>query len=978
MEAYDILLTIESRPGKENYLMTIKSQDEKHTGKLFLPEWVLDHKQTPSGIDLGSYIFQSIKDIGMWPRLLEWIMNAEKAYYYYPAFFIQLKAEELYRLRWEDIKQFHEFFPLNKVVVMRYLPEASAIVNLPLQLPVDVLIGSDSSKETLGKLPTNDTQRYFRSTKSIMLNADKLRGLLDQFEYNIVHLTGTAEWVSNASVFRAGSGAGSLEPGEFLSLLKKSKTRLVILHGIDDSYEAILDFAHRIFDKDGPTILTIFEKDKIYEPNFTIDNLYYDIVHDVPIDLIFTRIPLSYQPSLLLAAGGADVLRISQLASGIFLRQEQQFRDAKNVYSLLNQKLAGGYIKPAMEESVKKDIGHLKLFIDEFERTGGTKQQFLDYTRESGAMVPMTDMEVISSFIDEKLAANEPLVKRVVNCWFRDGNKIIAQNEKLGKNKAYSYQVQIGMASLNSIIKNAVAFPDEDLKPFYSGGEIPLRVVLFSNDFKFLSSSSKELSLPLPPNESDPVVFDLMTPGTDKLVRMRVGIYFRNNLVQTLLVRAIVGDAETTDKTLTGNTAEVDFSLTSSFANFEDLQNRELNIAMNESDSGTHSFYIAGEDVERQFDFGEGFISTSIKNMRNALQNICSTQDKQGKIKEYRFKNDNTGNEKDFVTEIKKLAEFGYKLYWEILTDQDKEFEKKLSKILQKPRVPIQVSLTRSAKYIFPWALVYDKPLLYGNYDVCPQFLNDIKNMGTEDFINNQTCINHGCPHQADNSIVCPSGFWGIKHIIEQPLSVLTGKPGEKKITTTINAQKNISNIMMGVSLKLDNVNKHLAEIQSLSPVQVLFVNNKLQIGAVMKQNNSPVLYFYCHGGRNEANTWIGVGDEDKIVPTDLQTWGIDWPVEHPFVFINGCHTVGVTPDDFINFNKTFARCEAAGVMGTEIVIPETLAGYFAKDFLQSFLSGKKVGEIMRRQRMQMLKNYNLLGLAYTPYCSADLELIFT
>ena len=183
---------------------------------------------------------------------------------------------------------------------------------------------------------------------------------------------------------------------------------------------------------------------------------------------------------------------------------------------------------------------------------------------------------------------------------------------------------------------------------------------------------------------------------------------------------------------------------------------------------------------------------------------------------------------------------------------------------------------------------------------------------------------------------------------------------------------------MMNVSLTLKGVADHLKEIQNLSPVQVSYQDSRLKIRAALKQNESPLIYFYCHGGRNKEDTWLGVGNKEEIVPTDLIAWGINWPIEHPFVFISCCLTVDISPDDLIHFHKMFARCEAAGLMGTEITIPESLARYFAKDFFSFFFKGEKVGETVRKQRLTMLKNFNLLGLAYTPYCHSELHINFS
>jgi hypothetical protein len=93
-------------------------------------------------------------------------------------------------------------------------------------------------------------------------------------------------------------------------------------------------------------------------------------------------------------------------------------------------------------------------------------------------------------------------------------------------------------------------------------------------------------------------------------------------------------------------------------------------------------------------------------------------------------------------------------------------------------------------------------------------------------------------------------------------------------------------------------------------------------------------------------------------------------------VFINGCHTVDLSPTDLVSFNDSLARCHAAGVIGTEISVPETLAQAFARAFFKRLLGGAKVGQIVHELRMALLEQYNPLGLVYTPYCSDDLEVV--
>ncbi len=182
--------------------------------------------------------------------------------------------------------------------------------------------------------------------------------------------------------------------------------------------------------------------------------------------------------------------------------------------------------------------------------------------------------------------------------------------------------------------------------------------------------------------------------------------------------------------------------------------------------------------------------------------------------------------------------------------------------------------------------------------------------------------------------------------------------------------------LSMAVSEKLEHVRTHAAEMTGMNNVQAEVHSSLDEIGEALKRLDRHVFYFYCHGGRTKHETWLGVGDKERLFPSDLFAWEVEWPVLHPIVFINGCHTVDVTPDDLLSFNDMLADCSAAGVIGTEIIIPETLARHFGKEFFTALLAGKKnsIGDVIKRQRLRLLEQYNPLGLVYTPYCSAELH----
>jgi hypothetical protein len=70
-----------------------------------------------------------------------------------------------------------------------------------------------------------------------------------------------------------------------------------------------------------------------------------------------------------------------------------------------------------------------------------------------------------------------------------------------------------------------------------------------------------------------------------------------------------------------------------------------------------------------------------------------------------------------------------------------------------------------------------------------------------------------------------------------------------------------------------------------------------------------------------------------------------------------------------------FAGVYAAGVIGTEVLLHQQLANEVALEFLKRFFTHQSVGRALSEMRMHFLRKGNLLGLAYTAYCSSNLAL---
>src|SRR5262249_39675093 len=96
----------------------------------------------------------------------------------------------------------------------------------------------------------------------------------------------------------------------------------------------------------------------------------------------------------------------------------------------------------------------------------------------------------------------------------------------------------------------------------------------------------------------------------------------------------------------------------------------------------------------------------------------------------------------------------------------------RLRRSLLTERARIQVCRVRHSSFVFPWALLYDIPLESGaDYSFCKSAtLPDCWTPRHEDFPT--------CPYEDSHTgnTICPYGFWGIKHSIENPPSMPEGE----------------------------------------------------------------------------------------------------------------------------------------------------------------------------------------------------------
>ncbi|WP_412062040.1 hypothetical protein [Rubrivirga sp. IMCC45206] len=353
-----------------------------------------------------------------------------------------------------------------------------------------------------------------------------------------------------------------------------------------------------------------------------------------------------------------------------------------------------------------------------------------------------------------------------------------------------------------------------------------------------------------------------------------------------------------------------------------------------------------------------------------------------------------------FVMDLHRLAPIGRALWNAAFADVVQEgggcspvrWQRHLQEVLAESSL-IQVARAASLEFAFPWALVYDLPLndsKVRDWRPC-RVIEEWTRAGV------RTATHTECPH-ADahtDTTICPFGFWGLKHVVESPLSRLTTSDGvrfavEARDRVRVSTPPRVATgRTTDPGLPATTIDRHLAALQDLG-LAFAPAHPATDWAAMEPSLRAPeLLYVLCHGERDDKGDYLSIGPGTSPahrIHADgtLASWarnaatGPDldaWEARAPLVFINGCHTSDLRPGQIVSFVSVFGSVAASGVIGTEVTVSLPVATEVAESVYRAMLGGASAGEALRDVRWQLANKGNLFGLAYTLYGLASLRL---
>ena len=556
----------------------------------------------------------------------------------------------------------------------------------------------------------------------------------------------------------------------------------------------------------------------------------------------------------------------------------------------------------------------------------------------------------------------------------------------LAAGRPYTFWLEIGAPVAGSIEARATTIEPPK-------GVARLTVVLFSPDGGFIvDTPSGELRVG--PDGSASVLrqpgrigglgrrlhFPLTAPTEPGTYRLRCSIVAKGMVLQSRLITAVV--TTTPRARRRALVSKLDYRLVDA-PNAEKASERaehRVSVMLNEA-GGTHALFVSTGGAKPKLvgsaTLDPAVVSSLVAEARGGLRAATwGTEDEWTAGDKYRYAG--ALDLDQLRTDLVRIAFRGYALFdllLESLGFATPAKEDTFRAFVRKPSL-VQMAHSENPRLVLPVATVYDRRLDTGadpgGMRLCPQFVKDLKNRAD---LAASLCFKGDCPSSDDDTVVCPSGFWGFRHAIGVPVSFPNAEDAPRRIAKGA-ARSAVA--VISTDPGLTGWDEHRAQLAKV-PGLGWTVSTTRDDGLIQVVDRAPqIVYFYCHGGVSHARPFLSVGPKDGplIFRDTLRDKRVSWTSPRPLVILNGCHTTALGPEVAHQLVGGFiATSGAAGVIGTEVTIFEGLATAFAESCLRRFEAGDMLGWAVRNARLDILAKGNPLGLGYIPFAPADLQL---
>lgn len=776
---------------------------------------------------------------------------------------------------------------------------------------------------------------------------------------------------------------------------------------------------HRLAERGGPAGLVVGAPEADWLQQF-----YEGVVHDRPLDTARVSVapgvrPDPHQITLIAGSGREETLRVAAPLRRVVELADRLGRGRETPddrLSLQWQARATDWPSPTDLQFVWSHAGHpvvdawgrAEFNLHESDGVLPMQRAVNDLRShlhsDHPLAVPAAEIEGPRQFI--------PRLRRVLSGEDDHPEEIAQRGGRLAIGEPVIMRLGAGPADKLIRVVDAVSLLEEAVFRTADSEGAWLDVAVFGLTASVVGEPIQQLWLPrVGPSE---LVNFLVTPDQQHPIwRVRICVYRDNLLLQSLLLAAAPdGAVKPPDRRgeLLGRTlglspgeptedrtwlARLEYSITADeLVALPTERKRVFSIAANTLEN-VPALMLKGHDLAIKVEL-PGDTGGRVALVREELTRAATPPNPDPRVKPehwgYGFADDNTGTEERFDTVMRALAWRGWTLFEKFVPPQSRQaLETALAG--GDPLGSVINIGQLVAEHVVPWSLVYDRsydknketdatgnplehvacpalepggelPLRCGSHPACPLAESNL-----------QARRAAGRPLVDEETVACPRHFWGFRHVIEIPAK------HTKEAAAPVCGNGPVS-VGVGVHHGLIRASGHLESLaNSLAGVAAVAWqegNRDALRRSISADLDLDLLYFYCHAGMLDGDGVIRVQAEGKpegiLAAANLAG---DEFRHRPLVFINGCQSVGFSPETLPPFVKTLVTDRlASGLIGTEIDVWEQLATEVASTFLTFFcVEGDTAGDALRRTRLALLAKRNPLGLTYTLYALADLRL---
>ena len=560
------------------------------------------------------------------------------------------------------------------------------------------------------------------------------------------------------------------------------------------------------------------------------------------------------------------------------------------------------------------------------------------------------------------------------------------KNATLVAGAQYRLNVSIGLHADNSLMAGDVPaidplFPDPENE---KGHE--LDIVVYPKDFTLLSASCQTVYLPLL-GGTDITRFIIKAPVEKNEASLRVGIFYKNNLLQAFILTAVVEtEARYTNENMVK--VELDLSTSQKFTNIDSLNPRGLYLGVNDNGSGTHSIFFKKENIAEEID---GLELELIKKAQEKFSELLTQASFEGKTQKYSpaAKPGDPVSE-SFFDDVRAFARFGKEYYSKIFLS-NQELKDKLREFRQSRDQCITIG-RHQPNFSFPWPMLYDYPLDTPKagepeHPVCMG-----KKLDAQKYKKSIRDDGKGCRHNPDLYTYCIDGFWGIRHRIEQILSKKTPADTKDSINITNGSFSYCDNITDPFAIDLDNtlekeynatrithepdddLLKKLWDAKSRPAALVVFGHMQTLIEDHEPKFPRIITFPKASWQGNPADIPKSKWIYHEILSEKIEE--SDWKDDPlPVIFLVNCSTAGITVGSLNSIVYDFHSAGATAVIGTECNITSDLGARFLKEVLEEmYKNGVELGEAIQKFNKRLFESGVPLAFVFTCFGNNNLR----